>query len=281
MDYIANVFDGIKRNELLIPELEVRGAGSLEDRKRNVDYSVKETKNRVSAVPEHDGTFVIAGYGPSLKASLPFLIEEVKAGHTVLTTSGAHDFLISNGVIPDYHADMDPRSRKAEFVKTPHKDIHYLVASVCHPDFWRNLEGYRTTLWHLADMVEMQDYIARLEPDANVHPSAQCIGLTAIALGHSLGFRKFSLHGMDCSYSEGEPHAGPHNGSNSDEKRLKVRCGEKYFETRLEWIQYARNFNDHILPRMLNMPFRIYGEGLLQEMCKQKWMKDHGSSSPE
>jgi hypothetical protein len=267
--FIEGLFEGLRRQESIVPPLNVVGVGTTEDRRRNILYSIGQTKKRLSISPENDGWFSIAGYGPSLVDSLPFLVEEVTQGFTVCTTSGAHDYLLTKGIRPDYHAEMDPRARKAEFVRSPHKDIEYLIASVCHLDMWRNLEGFNTRLWHLADLPEIEGFVAQLEPDAMVFPSAQCIGLTAIAVGHAMGFRKFSLHGMDCSYKDGEPHAGEHNGSNSDDRRFKVRCGETYYQTRIEWIQYARNFVEIILQRMPGCEFRIHGDGLLQRMVKE------------
>src|SRR5688572_2533433 len=79
--------------------------------------------------PARDGPISLVGYGPSLKDTW----QDIKP--PILTMSGAHDFLIDKGVIPDFHCDVDPRPHKVEML-TPHKDVIYLMGSVCNPLMW-------------------------------------------------------------------------------------------------------------------------------------------------
>lgn len=253
----------------LLPELKLECAVDYEDRRANLMINCLRDLPRLEAVPEHDGILAIAAYGPSLKHGMHVLYREVLAGHGVMTVSGAHDLLISNGIVPDWHAELDPRERKAAFVANPRDDIKYLIASVCHPRVFENLKRCNVTMWHLGDGEEAIADIKRLEGSALIHPSAQAIGLNAIVLGHTLGYRRFSLHGFDCCYLEGTAHPGFHNGRNNDANRLEVRCGERIFETRPEWVQYARNFMDTMLPKMPGCDFTIHGPGLLAEMVRQ------------
>lgn len=251
----------------MVPKLNVVGCASIGERKANI--SAAPNFERVNPQEEREGVFCVIGYGPSLRKTLDHIRRDILSGHAVCTTSGAHDYLISNGIIPDFHTDMDPRARKAEFLNTPHKDIHYLMASVCHPDTWVKLDGYKTSIWHLSDAPEIEDFIAWSEPGSYVHPSAQCIGLNAIILGHTLGYRKFHIYGVDCSYADGQSHAGQHNGTCGDDRRVGVYCGGMEFSTRVEWIQYARNFIDEMIPKMPGCEFKVFGEGLMQQMLRQ------------
>jgi hypothetical protein len=63
-----------------------------------------------------------------------------------------------------------------------------------------------------------------------------CIGGTTagtrmLPLAHSLGFRKFALFGLDCSYRKGATWAGPHSGK--PHGVIEVICpppdGRKFF----------------------------------------------------
>lgn len=250
-----------------VPELTVIGCASVSERRSNIE-SVPDYP-RIKPLEKRDGTFSVIGYGPSLRANLSYIRSDILAGHAVCTTSGAHDYLLSHGIVPDYHADMDPRERKAEFLKNAHPDIHYLMASVCHPAMWKNLEGRKVSIWHLSDGSEIESWIAEREPGSFVHPSAQCIGLNAIILGHTLGYRDFNIYGVDCSYADGSSHAGYHNGTCGDDRRVMVKCGNHAFQTRVEWIQYARNFVDHMVPRMEGCTFKVFGDGLMQQMLRE------------
>ena len=253
-----------------VPKLNVLSAVPIDLSRENIKACFKKHKRtpRLRPQPARDGTFTVVCYGPSLKNTFDGVIRETQLGHTICTVSGAHDFCIENGLIPDYHADLDGRERKAEFVRNAHKDVTYLMASVCHPKTWEYLDGHKVMIWHLGELNENDKIIAAKEPDAVMLRSAQCIGLNALILGHALGFRKFSLYGMDCSYgADGESHSGPHNGDHV-ENRIEVECDGKRFFTRVEWIQYCRNFTDGLFHLMKGCSFQIHGDGLFQTYAR-------------
>lgn len=262
----------------LLPPLKLGCAVDYPERQANIAVNCLRNLPRLETVPAHDGVLAIAAYGPSLRHGIHTMRAEVMAGHAVMTVSGSHDFLISNGIVPDFHAELDPRERKAVFVANPRDDIHYLLASVCHPRVFENLARCNVSMWHLGDCDEAIEDIKRLEGSALIHPSAQAIGLNAIVLGHTLGYRRFSMHGFDCCYMDGEAHPGFHNGSNGDSNRMSVRCGERIFETRPEWVQYARNFFSRMVPSLTDCEFVIHGNGLMAEMAKQG-LKEAASGS--
>jgi len=263
---------------VLVPDLNVGGCGSNEDRIANIQRNCKRKIPRLGFSDVHDRSLVVAAYGPSLKDSLDSLKEAVKGGADLITVSGSHSYLISHGLVPKYHAEMDPRERKSEFISQPHDDVLYLLASTCHPKTFDVVEGYKSRMWHLGEP-DTVDAVKKAEGYALIHPSMQAIGLNAIFLGHTLGYRHFVLYGFDSSYQDGKTHTGWHNGTNDDESRLKVLCGDREFETRPEWIQYARNFQGVMLPHLtkLGCSFSIHGDGLFQHMLKEG-MK-HGSAA--
>ncbi len=269
---LKNLTRFLDTGQVPIPTLDIRAKIGYPKVRKNIISTFRLMKDvpRVKPVPVHDGVFCVVGYGPSLKQTWGGLVNELKSGSVVCSTSGAHDFLLSRGIIPHFHADMDPEERKAEFVKTPNPHITYLMASRCHPKAWEYLKGQSVNIWHMGDMGKEDKLIARLEPDAILQPGAQCIGLNAIVLGTTLGFRKFSVYGMDCSYGEGASHAGPHNGNHA-EGAIPVWCGDKEYSSRPEWVQYARNFVEGMFPQMKGCSFAFHGEGLFQHYLKESF----------
>lgn len=262
----------------LVPDLNVGGCGDDSERIANIMRNCRRKVPRIHYMDEKSNPLIVGGYGPSLREGLGSLKENVSKGADLITVSGAHTYLISNGVIPDYHAEMDPRERKSHFLEQPHDDVTYLLASTCHPRCFDMVEGRKIRMWHLAEPATL-DAIKEAEVSALVHPSVQAIGLNAIIVGYTLGYRHFILYGLDCSYSEGKSHTGWHNGDHGDDSRLNVLCGDKIFETRPEWIQYARNFMHDMVPLLtkLGCSFTIHGDGLFQNMLKEG-MK-HGSAA--
>jgi len=57
----------------------------------------------------------IVCYGPSLADTWKVI------KRPIVTVSGAHDYLVDRGIVPDFHVDCDPRAHKARMLKKPQK----------------------------------------------------------------------------------------------------------------------------------------------------------------
>ena len=160
----------------------------------------------LEALPVENKTISIIGYGPSLVDTWKNITRPI------MTMSGAHDFLIEGGVIPDFHCDMDPRIHKVEML-TPHKEVKYLMATVCNPNFWPKLKGFDVSLWHAVSGDRTESFINRKYPEKSLMVSGgSCMGLVALHLAGCLGYNHFELHGYDGSYRDEKRHAGAHGG---------------------------------------------------------------------
>lgn len=207
-----------------------------------------------------DRRISIACYGPSLKETW----KDIKG--PVMTVSGAHDFLQGKGVIPDWHVDCDPRPHKAEMV-TPNGQTRYLMASVCHPDWWAKLKGRKVTLWHLINGDDLQTVAWVYHHDPKGHGSliggGSTVGMRAMNVAAALGFRRFDIYGMDGSYTD-DLHAGPHGGKRQQESL--VRVGSRQFKTTPQLLQSAREMEDFLQTYDAEVTF--HGDGLIQEMSR-------------
>src|SRR5690242_14390519 len=105
-----------------------------EDKKAISENSARISK-RLAQEPLKSEPIAIVGYGPSLQDTWP-LIKNFKA---IMTTSGAHNFLIERGITPTYHVDCDPRPHKAKFTEKPQPGVQYLIGSSAHPKIVDNL----------------------------------------------------------------------------------------------------------------------------------------------
>jgi hypothetical protein len=251
-----------------IQNIKVSGAGSDDDRWANVLSSIARISGRIETAPAHDKRAIICGYGPSVKRDWHRLKEERQEDATVISVSGAHDFLVEQGVMPDLHVECDPRPHKTENLKNPQQGVQYLIASSCHPSYFDNLDGFDVRLWHVA----ATNHFAKLVDDLNeksehMISGGGSVGLRSIGLLYALGYRNFSMYGMDCSF-EDDGHtqwAGPHAGKRQE--LCQVKCADEMFISSPVLLAYAGQFFD-IMNRLPDTRYRVYGDGLLPAMCR-------------
>jgi hypothetical protein len=268
---------------------KVKSIGVMRDERiAHVRSNVIKTPKRIPdcPLPPHPGIALIANYGPSLTGTFELLEKQRKKlkGATLVSVSGAHDFLRKRNMTPDIHVECDPRAHKGKMMRKVSKKTKYYMASCCHPDVVDQLKGHDITLWHLyngPESFEIRDI--KSEEAAAMIPGGGSVGLRAITLLYFLGFRSFIVHGMDCSFQDdGEQHAGPHTGK--VQKTIKVRPAvmvrgksvrsEREYTTSPVLISYANHMlKDLRVGRYPACNFFWYGDGLFQEMLRLQNMQ--------
>lgn len=198
----------------------------------------------------------IACYGPSLHDTWKDLQPPI------LTMSGAHDFLLSRGIVPTYHVDMDPRGHKVAHIRKPHSDVQYLMASVCHPFTWAVLKGYDVKIFHVISGKHTYAWWQQHDPQSLLVIAGSCIGLGAIHIGGVLGYRHFEIHGMDGNFKDGQRHAGKHYGH--AQAPITVIAQRRFWQT----SKIMHNSNVELINVLHQYPFFavFHGDGLCQAM---------------
>lgn len=248
----------------LLPPIKTFAAMSEDDRFAQIKVNCQRNHIRLKDERQaHDRTAVLVCYGPSLKDTWH---AAASSDGDVFTVSGAHGFLLSRGVVPFAQIDCDPRPHKAAQFGAPHHGVKYWLGSCVHPDYLDRLVNHSVSLWHLHNGPESADNIWSIEPEAWLCVGGGSVGLRSISLLYSQGYRHFEIHGMDCSLSEGETYAGEHLGKKQTTTR--VRCGNRWFDSTLQLIDYARQFLDD-LRLWPGATFRVHGGGLLAHMVQQ------------
>lgn len=245
------------------------GAVTDDDRWVNVGAAIKRYSARIEPAEPHGRVALLACYGPSLKDTIGTI--QAAAGEVdVVSVSGSHDFLLENGVVPKYHVECDPRPHKALNVDKSHPDVTYLIASVCHPEYFDKLGDAAVRLWH----VSTSEHVLRLINECGENPKhiisgGGSVGLRAIPLLYAMGYREIHIHAMDCSFkSEGEgiaQWAGKHAGKKQD--CCEVLCDGELFISSPVLLTYATGFFESI-QKVTDLSIRLYGKGLLQSMCE-------------
>lgn len=199
----------------------------------------------------------VVGYGPSLLDTWKDI------PRPIITTSGAHDFLIERGIIPDYHVETDSRIGKLAML-TPHKDVKYRIASMCHPFIWHKLADYDVEYFHALDGQRTVDWIAKNDTGSVLLPTGALTGFTAIGVADMLGWTSVDAFGLDCCAINGKWHAGEHHNT-PQKKPIRVLVGTKFYQSSKTLISAAMEFEQKIGYATNRVHF--HGGGMLGEIA--------------
>ena len=221
----------------------------------NVNYSLNNINSRLEVSSNIiDEPVAIVGYGPTLKEYWP----KLKEYKHIISTSGAHKFLLDRDIVPTYHVDIDFRERKAVHTKEPHPDVQYLFGSIVHKATLDNVlsRGYPMKLWHIKlPGIKYPDNEVVLEGYWDV-------GQEAILVAKALGYRNLHLFGYDYAYEveTGSTHAGFHNGPPN--LRVFAKIGERYYQTSDSLARGVMVFTK-LMEDNSDLSLTIHGQGLL------------------
>jgi hypothetical protein len=229
----------------------MRSAVVLEAELKQIADCVSSGFPRLRLRPIQDHPISIVGYGPSLAETW----KELKP--PVFTVSGAHDFLLDRGIVPDYHAECDGRDHKVRHLERPQEKTTYLMASVCNPKAWELLKNNKVEYWHCAHGQHVVEWIGKNDDGAILVAGGSTVGLSAIHLAGILGYRSFKLYGFDGNLRDGKRHAGEHYGPS---QRLIEREG---------WTttpQMSNACDELLWLKNENLEIEIVGESLMKSL---------------
>jgi uncharacterized Rossmann fold enzyme len=247
------------------PAYPIFGIGDGKLRGEQMGIALAVAKNRgwkqMKRKPMGKGKMSIVCYGPSLKHTW----RNIDRSNPILSVSGAHDFLIERGIVPDYHMDCDPRVHKSNMLTKPHKAVKYRMATCCHPSMWEKLKGCDVELWHLHNDKNTEEWVAANDPGANMLGGGSTAGMRALEVASMLGYKRFEIHGMDNSYESNEVrHAGPHLGKLQN--MVEVNCDDIWFKSSPQMVEAAKEVIMFIQNYDADLVF--HGTGLTQAMVK-------------
>lgn len=208
-------------------------------------------------LPYEEPAAVVA-YGHSLSETWEYL----RNFKIIFTCSGSHKFLLDRGIVPTHHVDSDPRPHKVAMLGVPHREVTYLIASICHPTYFDLLELYeipKVLLWH---MLFLEPEIYALLPKGELLlTGGNTVGPRAVKIARLSGYTNLHLFGFDASAGYADFHP------NAPKKLRSTEYDGKTYWTTHNWLEHARMlFED--LDRMPEVTTRFYGDGLIQAMAR-------------
>ena len=210
-----------------------------------------------------EGMITLVASGPSVAGQLD-VIREMSKTTLIVAIKDAHDWLIDNGVIPDYALAIDPQEHRISFYK-PNHGVEYMIASQCHKAMFDNLEGHKVTIWH--------PYVMKGQnrpKNSLLIGGGTTSGLRAISLFYVLGWRHFALFGFD-SCLTGDTLRINGSGLKEGEPLTEVKIeqdGETFYCNPSMALQ-AEHFQTYYdyLP---DSHYYGYGHGLIQAIIKKR-----------
>jgi len=231
----------------------------------NMDAAIARGYPQVKQAQEaKTGAILLVASAPSVKGQLELIKKMKAAGSPIVAIKGAHDWLIENGVTPNYALAIDPQEHRIAFYK-PQASVHYMIASQCHPAMFDNLDGYQVTIWH--------PYVKKGQDrpkNCMLIGGGTTSGLRAISLFYVLGYRQFELFGFD-SCNDGELLRVNGDGLKDGDKLIEVKIdpqGET-FDCNTAMALQAEHFQTYYdyLP---DATFNGHGRGLIQAIIKKR-----------
>lgn len=216
-------------------------------------------------IDAHNGHAVIVGGGPSLRNHIDEIRERQKHGQIIFATNNTYNYLVENGVIPDAHVMVDAREENKEFIRPISDSIHY-YCSQCHPAVFEKVKDKHVILWHSMDE-GIQQYIGHDTGDPLIG-GGSTVGMKAIALAWTLGYRQLHLYGMDSSYENGENHAYPQP-LNDKDKILELYMNDRKYLAAPWMCVQVENFKE-VAKELVNggSVITVHGTGLLPDVAR-------------
>ena len=248
-------------------ELEV--VCNTEDKRlhNNIRLSSERDIPWLNFEPAHEGTAVIVGGGPSLHNFLPEIALRAKNRHTIIAVNGSYNFLLNNGITPDWHVILDAQSKNISFLSNPQQQTDYLLASQVDPSLFEALKDFHVTLWH-PGIPGVQESIPENSKPLVIISAGTTVGLAAMGIAFARGFRTIHVFGMDSSYTEAEHHAYLQSTNDSDSV-LDVVCEGRSFKAAPWMVAQVNDFQ--VIAKELaeaGCVIHVHGDGLLPWVAK-------------
>lgn len=271
------VFHGNPRpHEVLdgwVPKVWCKGGGSIFDLElvcniaedkliENIEYAISLDIPWITQEEPHDDVAIILGGGPSINDEFSSLSAHIKGGAKVFTVNGTHAWARHHDISPNFHVFLDARPENIQFL--PDEPVKLYLSSQCSKEIFDQAKG-DVHLYH--PMIEGIADIIGEDTRPQCFIGGTTVGLKALCLAYTLGYRKMHLFGMDSCYVDGKHHAYS-QALNDNEKVIDFEVGGRKFKA-AAWMAGQANEFRILAAELVSLgcEISIHGDGLLQQMA--------------
>lgn len=200
-----------------------------------VAINSRQNSKWVKEVPAHDGHAVLIGGGPSLTENLHQVFKRYDLGQTIFALNGSARFLNAHGIAPHYQVILDARPENIGLLADAQK---HLLSSQCHPSLFACVKNVE--IWHPA-IENLEAHLPEHKDEYALIGGGTTIGLSAMCLAYTLGYRKLHLFGYDSSHKNTLGHAY-HQPMNDRDVLVKVTVEGQVYTSSLTMARQAELF---------------------------------------
>lgn len=211
----------------------------------------------------HDYKMVVVARAPSVLGYIDQIIRAQNEGAAVFAVNDAHDWLIENGCIPNGFIVFEVNAYEPLKGLKKNPEVTYFIASHCHPENFRMLEGCERVVWHSNnDWPGTEEEISKFGEGSFIVGGGSTTMMRNLSLGMVLGFRKFDLYGVDSSYTD-KSHGIGKSSTDTEITVIASGCdGFKAFRTLPYLARQADEFR-RWCEAFPQADVRVFGDGLL------------------
>jgi SAM-dependent methyltransferase len=211
----------------------------------------------------HDGHACLVGSGPSLKDCLDVLRWRKDQGQHIFALNNAANYLHDQGFEVDCQVIIDARPQSVQLIGPAR--IHYFASQVDPELFEREPEA---ALFHPA-YDDIDKYLPPYNKSYALIGGGTTVGLSAMALVFTLGYRKLHLFGYDSCHREDESHVVPQK-INDDEPWGIIEWNGRKYKGSLTMLRQAELFQT-VANNLIDMgcTITVDGSGLIPDMVRQ------------
>lgn len=211
-----------------------------------------------------NSTIALVGGGPSLAGQ----IEELKKYSTVMVCGSAYDYVMSQGILPEYCVICDADPLVLQYVKTANDYTKFLIASQCAPEVFEYFKEYEAYVWH----ANGSGFEENLFQNAPLVGGGCTVGTRAIMLAMGLGYYEQHLFGYDTCLTDDYKHHA-YDFQTEDESigtisEIKIDNGanKKLYKVAGYMLGQIFDFQEIMRVQGHKLRFTIHGEGVLKDI---------------
>lgn len=251
------------QNELYVPVLVICNTPDdvLEN---NIRINSAKPLEWLKSHPQHDGTAILVGGGPSIEDDFYKIKFRKSRGGVIFAMNGASQWLNERGIEVDYQCIIDAKEETKTLVD--HKAKNHLFGSQVHPDTMDSVEN--PIVWHL-EIGDIENYFPQERKQRGGYVllgGGAAVGNSALCAAFALGFRDLHVFGFDSCHKDGKSHAYGQD-MNNFIPTVKVEWAGREFLSSVAMKAQAEKFQlTSKALKDMGCKLTVHGDGLLQTM---------------